>query len=94
MNKSELVTAIAERTGQSKGDVDEALGALCDVMEEYVAKGGGKISVSGYFSVERTDRAARMGRNPQTGESIPIPASKGIKMSAGSKLKNAAKAAY
>ncbi|MDH3753754.1 MAG: HU family DNA-binding protein [Acidimicrobiia bacterium] len=91
MNKSELVAEIAERTGQSKSDVDASLGALCDVMEDVVAKGGGKISVSGYFSVERTNRAARMGRNPQTGATIHIAASKGIKMSAGAKLKNAAK---
>jgi DNA-binding protein HU-beta len=93
MNKSELVAAIAERADISKTDADAAIGALCDVMEDEVAKGGGKISVSGYFSVERTNRAARMGRNPQTGESIHIAASKGIKFSPGAKLKNAAKSA-
>jgi len=91
MNKSELVAAIAGRTGQSKSDVDATISGLCDVMEDVVAKGGDKISVSGYFSVERTNRAARTGRNPQTGETIQIAASKGIKMSAGAKLKNAAK---
>lgn len=94
MNKSELVAAIAESTGQSKTDVDATITGLCDVMENAVAKRGEKISVSGYFSVERTRRSARMGRNPQTGASIHIPESNGMKMSAGAKLKNAAKAAY
>lgn len=93
MNKSELVAAIAEETGQSKTDVDATISALCDVMEDAVAKRGDKISVSGYFSVERTMRSARTGRNPQTGETIQIPASKGVKMTPGAKLKNAAKAA-
>ena len=58
-----------------------------------VARDGEKISISGYFSVERTDRAARNGRNPQTGETIWIAASKGVKMSAGARLKKAAKEA-
>ncbi len=91
MNKTELVAAISERTGQSRGDVDASITALCDVMESEVARGGRKITVAGYFSVERTLRSARMGRNPQTGEAMHIPATNGIKISAGSKLKNAAK---
>ncbi len=93
MNKSELAAAIAERADISKGDADAAISAFCDVLMDTVAKDGEKISVSGYFSVERTDRAARTGRNPQTGETIQIAASKGIKMSAGARLKKAAKQA-
>ncbi len=92
MNKTDLVADIAGRTGQNKTDVDSTIAALCDVMEETVARGGQKITVPGYFSVERTRRSARMGRNPQTGEQIQIPAANSIKMSAGSKLKTAAKA--
>ena len=92
MNKTELVAAIAEKTGQSKSDVDDSITALCDIMESAVARGGQKITVAGYFSVERTLRSARMGRNPQTGEKLHIPAANSIKMSAGSKLKSAAKA--
>ncbi len=91
MNKTELVAAIADRTGQSRSDVDASVTALCDVIESEVARKGGKINVAGYFSVERTLRSARMGRNPQTGEPIHIPAANAIKISAGSKLKSAAK---
>ena len=91
MNKTELVAAIADKTGQSKADTDAAISALCDIMENSVAKQGEKITVPGYFSVERTLRSARMGRNPQTGESIHIPAAHSVKMTPGSKLKSAAK---
>lgn len=91
MNKTELVAAIADRTGQSRGDVDASITAFCEILESEVARRGRKITVAGYFSVERTLRSARMGRNPQTGEAIHIPAANAIKMSAGSKLKSAAK---
>ncbi|HSL57899.1 MAG TPA: HU family DNA-binding protein [Acidimicrobiales bacterium] len=90
MNKSELVAAIAARSGQSQADVDETIKALFDVVAEAVGKGE-KVQIPGWISFEQTDRSARTGRNPQTGETIQIAASKAVKVSAGSKLKEAAK---
>jgi len=90
MNKSELVAAVAARTGQTQGDVDEAIKAMFEVVAEAVGKGE-KVSIPGWISFEQTHRAARTGRNPATGETIQIKASKGAKISAGSKLKEAAK---
>jgi DNA-binding protein HU-beta len=87
MNRSELVDAIAERSGVAKGDVDAALKGLFDVVANVVAKGDDKISIPGWISFEQTDRSARTGRNPQTGAELQIPASKAVKISAGSKLK-------
>jgi DNA-binding protein HU-beta len=90
MNKSELVAAVAARSGQSQSDVDDTIKALFDVVAEAVGKGE-KVSIPGWISFEQTERSARTGRNPQTGETIQIPASKAVKVSAGSKLKDAAK---
>ena len=91
MTKTELVAAIAERTGVSKTDVDSALQGLFDVVGQVVAKGEEKVSYPGFISFEQTHRAARTGRNPQTGETIQVPAGKAVKVSAGSKLKAYAK---
>jgi len=90
MNKAELTDAVAEASGVSKGDVGEALKALEEVVTKAVT-GGDKVTIPGFVSFEATDRAARTGRNPQTGATIQIPASKGVKVSAGSKLKAAVK---
>jgi DNA-binding protein HU-beta len=90
MNKSELVAAIAARTEQSQKDVDEAVNGLFEVVAEAIGKGE-KVTIPGWISFEQTDRSARTGRNPATGETIQIPASKAAKVSAGSKLKAAAK---
>lgn len=91
MNKSDLTEAVAAHTGLSKSDVDTAITGMFEVVAGHVAKSDDKISIPGYISFERTMRAARKGRNPRTGESLDIPASHAIKVSAGSKLKNAAK---
>ncbi|WP_033823280.1 HU family DNA-binding protein, partial [Kitasatospora sp. MBT63] len=56
-----------------------------------VAKGDEKVTIPGFLTLERTLRAARTGRNPQTGDPVQIPAGHGVKVSAGSKLKEAAK---
>jgi DNA-binding protein HU-beta len=90
MNKSELVAAVAARSDQTQKDVDETIGALFEVVAEAIAKGE-KVTIPGWISFEQTDRSARTGRNPATGETIQIPASKAAKVSAGSKLKAAAK---
>jgi DNA-binding protein HU-beta len=87
MNKSELVDAIADRSGVSKSDVDAALKGLFEVVAQTVSKGGDKITIPGFISFEQGHRAARTGRNPQTGESIQVAATNTVKISAGSKLK-------
>ncbi len=88
MNRKELVAAVAEKSGSSQSAVNDVLDALFEVFTEQVAAGE-KVTVPGWLSVERTSRAARTGRNPQTGESIDIPAGHSVKLSAGSKLKAA-----
>ncbi|GAA1694508.1 HU family DNA-binding protein [Microcella alkalica] len=90
MNRSELVAAVAAESGLSQADVNRVVDGLFSVLSDAVGKGT-KVSIPGWISVERTARAARQGRNPQTGETIQIAASNGVKISAGSKLKAAAK---
>jgi DNA-binding protein HU-beta len=90
LNKTELVAKIAASTGQSQATVDAVLGGLFDTLAESVGSGT-KVSIPGWLAVERTSRAARTGRNPQTGATIEIPAGHSVKISAGSKLKAAAK---
>jgi len=91
MNKAELIDAIAEQSGVSKSDVDATLGGMFEVVSKHVGSSDEKITIPGWISFERTNRSARKGRNPRTGEPIDIPASKAIKVTAGSKLKKAAK---
>ncbi len=90
LNRTELVAAVAAATGQSQTAVNGVLDALFSTLSTSVAEGT-KVTIPGWFAVERTHRAARAGRNPQTGEAIQIKASYGVKISAGSKLKAAAK---
>ncbi|MGC5629483.1 HU family DNA-binding protein [Georgenia sp. Z1344] len=88
VNRTELVAAIAERASLTKAQADSALAAFQDVLIESL-KAGDPVKVTGLLSVERVERAARTGRNPRTGEAIEIPAGYGVKVSAGSKLKDA-----
>lgn len=90
VNRTDLVAAIAEKSGLTKSDSDKALSALQEVLVGSLGKGEA-VKVTGLLSVERVERAARTGRNPRTGEEIKIPASFGVKISAGSALKNAVK---
>ena len=87
-NRSELVAEVAEKAGTTQAAVNGVLDAMFQVFESSVSNGE-KITIPGWMSVERTDRAARQGRNPQTGETIQIPAGHGVKLTAGSKLKSA-----
>ena len=91
MNRSELVATLAERAEVSRKDADAVLAALADAVGDVVAKGDEKVTIPGFLTFERTHRAARTARNPQTGDPIDIPAGYGVKVSAGSKLKEAAK---
>ena len=89
MNKAELVSAIAKRADVSSKTVDAVLGGLQEELVEAITRGD-KVAVPGLLTVERTQRSARTGRNPQTGESIDIPAANTVKVTAGSNLKKAA----
>ena len=89
VNKSELVSAIAKRADVSASTVDSVLSGLQDELVDAITRGE-KVAVSGLITVERTQRSARTGRNPQTGESIDIPAANTVKVTAGSNLKKAA----
>ena len=75
MNKSELIAAIAAKTGETKKDAEATLNAFIDVVTEALVKGD-KVQLVGFGSFEVRKRAARKGRNPQTKEEIKIPASK------------------
>ncbi|MFP3713354.1 HU family DNA-binding protein [Isoptericola variabilis] len=88
LNKSELVSAIAAKSGLTKADAENALNAFQEVLIESLGKGEA-VKVTGLLAVERVERAARTGRNPRTGEEIQIPAGYGVKVSAGSLLKKA-----
>ena len=87
MNKTELVAAMAEQTQLSKKDVEAVLKSFADVVSEEL-KNGGKVQLVGFGTFEVSERAAREGRNPQTGESMTIAASKAPKFKAGKALKD------
>ena len=78
MNKTELVNAIAKKTGQTATSVNETLSAFEAVVTEAVASGD-KVQLPGFLTFDRAERAARTGRNPATGEAIKIPAKKVLK---------------
>ena len=90
MNKSELVAAVAQHTGESKAAVGRVIDAMCDTIGASIAKGD-NVTIPGYLSVSKGHRAARAGRNPQTGATIQIAAANTVKVSAGSKLKASVK---
>ncbi|RIX30114.1 HU family DNA-binding protein [Amnibacterium setariae] len=90
LNRTELVQAVAAESNQSQSTVNGVLDALFSQLAKSVADGT-KVTIPGWLAVEQTSRAARTGRNPQTGEPIEIAASKSVKISAGSKLKAAVK---
>ena len=87
MNKAELVAAMAEQAGLSKKDAEAALKGFTDVVS-YELKNGGKVQLVGFGTFEVSERAAREGRNPQSGEVMKIAASKAPKFKAGKALKD------
>ena len=87
MNKTELVAAMAEKAQLSKKDAEAALKAFTDVVAEELKKGE-KIQLVGFGTFEVSERAARTGRNPQTGDEMKIAASKAPKFKAGKALKD------
>jgi len=88
MNKSELVDAIAESAGLSKADAGRALDAVVNTITGAL-KSGDSVSLVGFGTFTVRDRAARTGRNPRTGETIQIKASKNPAFKAGKALKDA-----
>ena len=87
MNKSDLVAAIAAKTGDTKKGAEDSLNAFVSVVTDALAKGD-KVQLVGFGSFEVRKRAARKGRNPQTKEEIKIPASKAPVFKAGKALKD------
>ena len=87
MNKSDLIAAIAAKTGSTKKDAEATLNAFVDVVTDSLVKGD-KVQLVGFGSFEVRKRAARKGRNPQTKEEIKIPASKAPVFKAGKALKD------
>ena len=84
MKKEELVQAMAKKAGVTQKEAAEVLNALIDTVEKTVSKGQ-KITLVGFGTFERRERAARVGRNPQTGAEIQIAAKKVPAFSAGKK---------
>ena len=87
MNKTELIAAIAEKTELTKKDAEKAVKAFTDVVAEELKKGE-KVQLVGFGTFEVTERAAREGRNPQTGKKMKIKASKNARFKAGKALKD------
>ena len=90
MNKSDLIAAIAAKTGDTKKSAEETVNAFVNVVTEALVKGD-KVQLVGFGSFEVRKRAARKGRNPQTKEEIKIPASKAPVFKAGKALKDLVK---
>ena len=88
MNKNDLVDAVAEQTGLAKSDAARAVEALLGAVTDALRKGE-TVTLSGFGSFVAKTRAARTGRNPRTGESIAIPASRAPAFKAGKGLKDA-----
>lgn len=91
MNKTELIAAIAESAELSKKDAEKAVKAFIDVVTDQLKKGD-KVQLVGFGTFEVSKRAAREGRNPQTGKTMKIAACKAPKFKAGKALKDAVNA--
>jgi DNA-binding protein HU-beta len=88
MNKNDLIDAVSERTGLARSDAARAVEALLGAVTDAL-KAGDTVALSGFGSFVAKTRAARTGRNPRTGESIDIPASRAPAFKAGKALKDA-----
>ena len=88
MNKSELLAVMATKSGLSRADAGKAFTAFCDVVGKTLGQGG-EVQITGFGSFVVSEREARTGRNPQTGATLQIAASKVPKFKAGKALKEA-----
>lgn len=87
-NKGDLIATVSEKVGITKKAAEKAVNAVLEVVSGTLAKGDG-ITIVGFGSFKVVKKAAREGRNPQTGKKIKIPAKKAVVFRAGSKLKSA-----
>ena len=87
MKKSEMIEALANETGLTKADAEKMFNATFNLVKDELVKGN-KVSIAGFGTFKITERAARDGRNPHTGETIHIAASKGVNFKAGTELKD------
>ena len=90
MNKGDLIEAIAKTSGESQATVGRVLDGFVETVKTSLQKGD-SINLVGFGSFSVSERAARTGRNPRTGEAIEIPAQPSVKLTPGSTLKAAAK---
>jgi len=90
MNKAQLIDSIASEAGLTKADAKKALDAFIKVTGNAL-KEGGRVALVGFGSFSVSERSARTGRNPQTGQEIQIPAKKVVKFKAGSELTDSVK---
>ena len=88
MNKTELIAAVAEKTGMTKKDAERVINATFETVTASLAKGD-KVAISGFGNFEVKAREARVGRNPRTKETIEIPATKLPAFKAAKALKDA-----
>ncbi len=88
MTKTELIAAVAKKSGLTQKDTDKALAAALDVITCALSKGD-KVQLTGFGTFEVREKAAREGRNPRTGAAISVPASKAPAFKAGATLKKA-----
>ena len=88
MNKKQLIEAMAKKAEMTVSDTGKALDAFISTISEAL-KGGDDVQLTGVFSLKVSERAAREGRNPATGEKIMVPAKKVIKFKAGKQLDSA-----
>lgn len=82
-----MIEALANETGLTKADAEKMFNATFNLVKDELVKGN-KVSIAGFGTFKITERAARDGRNPQTGETIHIAASKGVNFKAGTELKD------
>ena len=87
MNKTELIDAMASKTGMTRKNAEAALNAFVETVSEELVKGG-KVALTGFGTFEVSERSAREGRNPQTGETMKIAASKAPKFKPGKVIKD------
>lgn len=87
MKKSEIIEALASNTSLTKADVEKVYNATFELFKDELSNGN-KVSVAGFGTFKISERASRDGRNPRTGETIRIPASKSVSFKAGTELKD------
>jgi len=90
MNKTELIDKVAKESALSKSAAEQVVNSVFSAIAEAM-KTGDKVTLAGFGTFSTADRATREGRNPQSGETITIPAKKVVKFKAGSKLVDSVK---